>query len=185
MKKVIFILVLVLSQPAFAVEFKIHTNEGFVGFDVEEHWPVIAMQSKLPVAVAVFQIPNVADQGTQDSSNLSISLFDPKSERGRKAASEIGNAFSSSIPTTSEYKDWKLFTQNNNQGNTRYSIIDATKSVADVIIGVRVSWPHLPNNPDFYDNMMNVKFKTFLDSVNGYIGNHIPKKNEVIRRQIK
>ena len=55
--------------PANAgVAFKIVTTDGFVTFSAEDHWPVISMKTKPPIAVAIFQIPNPADTGTSSAS---------------------------------------------------------------------------------------------------------------------
>jgi len=36
------------------------------------------MQTKPPIAFAIFQVPNFADEGTPESTNLVISLFNRK-----------------------------------------------------------------------------------------------------------
>lgn len=59
------------------------------------------MQTKIPIAVAVFQIPNVADQQTSDSTNLAISLYD-NSDRARQAFELAPKNYSDSPLVASE-----------------------------------------------------------------------------------
>jgi len=63
---------------AEAIELKILTTKGFVAFTVEDDWRVLSMQTKPPIAFAIFQVPNFADEGTPESTNLVISLFNRK-----------------------------------------------------------------------------------------------------------
>src|SRR5215831_13378087 len=56
-------------------DFTAITTSGYVSFTAGDDWGVVAMQSRLPIAVAAFEILDPADQGTGDSTNLVISLY--------------------------------------------------------------------------------------------------------------
>ncbi len=183
MKKYIPILLVFLISPlASAVDLTVVTKKGYVTFSVPDPWAVQTMETKMPIAVMSFQIPNQADEGTPDSTNLVISLYEESDERAQKAISKIGKAFGKTPPVQSTYKEWGLYTQEANQGATTYTIIDATKKVSDVLVSVRIAWPHLSNNTKSYDAEMNKIFSEVLNSVSGGIGEYNTKKGEVVRR---
>ena len=182
MKLITIILITLFASIAHAVDLKIFTTSGYVGFTADDHWLVIATQTKPPVAVMAFQIPNQADEGTQDSTNLSLSLFTPDSPKAQGALRRIGNSYGIENPKKEKYKNWQTYTQSAMQGKTTYTIIDATKNVADVVVGVRLAWPHLSTNGRNYDEEMKGVIFDFLDSINGNLGEYEPDPNEVVRR---
>ena len=185
MKKLIATIILfTITSTAHAVDLKIVTAKGHVGFTAGDHWLVIGSQTKPPIAVMAFQIPNKADEGTTDSTNLSLSLFTPDSEKAHNALAKIGQSYGTEPPKMENYKEWKTYHQSAKQGKTDYIVIDATKKVADVVVGVRLAWPQLSSNNIDYDEEMTQLFFTFLESVNGQIGSYEPKPNEVLRRAI-
>src|SRR5437867_11668068 len=83
------LLVLFLAGPARLladqVDFSLITEKGWVQFTVGGDWKVLSMDTKTPVRVALFQIPNPADAGTSDSTNASVMLYEvdsPKASAG-------------------------------------------------------------------------------------------------------
>jgi len=165
------------------VELGILTNGGFVAFTVDDDWPVVSMQTHLPVAVAAFQIPNPSDEGTSDSTNLSISLLQVDAEEGKAMLAKIGAPYGTAAPRIEKSEGWMIFRQVAMQGSTPYSVVDARKDVADVVVGVRLAWPHLANNPPDYDQTMNQKLAAILSSIRGKLGKYEPKNDEVIWRR--
>lgn len=84
---VLFLFVTGLLAPAAAaatdmVDFTIVNR---VQFSVPGDWPVIANKSTSEKTVFAFQIPNPADKGTSDSSNLSIIATHLKTAQDRDA----------------------------------------------------------------------------------------------------
>src|ERR1700712_4654697 len=61
------------------VRFTLITAQGFVSFAPGADWKVLGMQNRSPVLSTVFQIPDAADDGTPDSTNLILSFFQPDS----------------------------------------------------------------------------------------------------------
>jgi hypothetical protein len=166
------------------VHFTIMTAKGYVGFSVPRDWPVIAMQSKPPVAVAAFVVPNSADKGTPDSTNIVISLIEPDTDKGKSALSRVGRSFEGEVAASS-HSGWECYSQSAHQKKTTYTILDAKKSVADVIVSVRVAWPHLPKNSPNYDSDMRSVFETLLDAMDGDLGVYTVRQGEVVRRPDK
>jgi hypothetical protein len=169
------------STTPSGTEFKIITPKGFVAFSVGNEWPVIAMQPKLPIAAAGFQIPNPADEDTADSTNLAITLYDETRAKGREALSNVGRAYGQKPPTIDHRNNWTIYTQESKQGETLYTVLDGKSNVADVAVAIRLAWPRLSRNSRGYDKQMRVLFEQVLNSIHGSLGEYKPQSNDVIR----
>ncbi len=166
------VLAAVLVAPgavAFAgTELKIPTTNGFVAFSVEGDWPVLSMQMKPPIASAAFRIPNPADAGTPDSSNIVIALYDTQSAEARTAFKTPVKQYGAARPKGQTVGPWTIYRQAAKQGDTDYTIVDAKRSgVAGVAVGVRMVWPQLAGNAADYDARMETVLKAVLDSIHG------------------
>jgi hypothetical protein len=165
------------------VEMSIVTNKGFVTFVVGDDWPVVSMQSKLPIAAAAFAIPNPADQGTPDSTNIVLMLYDAHSRRARSLFEAPVTEPGSSAPQIEHIADWTVYRQDVVQGSTRYTILDAKRArIADVLVKVRLAWPHLDSNSERYDADMESTFREFLASIRGTIGRYVAPPDVKVRR---
>ena len=185
MKRTALILAIVswsLSARA-DVELKIITADGFVAFTVKDHWPVISMATEPPIMTAVFQLPNVADQGTPDSTNLSIRFFDLGAAAARERFRSVGEPIGSVLPERDAFEGWTVYQQQAKQGDTEYSIIDAKRDLDTLSVAVRIAWPHLKGNPRGYSDEMQQTFRSVLRSIYQHIGPYEPGENEVIRRR--
>ncbi len=171
-----------ITSLASAAEFTIATAKGYVRFSVPDQWAVMAMQTKPPVSVAAFQVANPADEGTPHSSNVALSLFHIETERGQAAASLVGKQYGKLPPSVSTLEGWTVYTQEANQQGVAYTIVDAKKPFADVVVGLRFAWPHLPANPAGYDQSMNRSFEALLRSVSSGLGVPAARPGEVVRR---
>jgi len=185
MNKFLLALTLLYATAVQAVELTIITNSGYVRISPDDNWVVLGMQSKMPVATAVFQIPNEADANTEDSTNLLVSLCDQESEQGKSALKQVGKSYGPLKPEESNFQGWLLYSQKANQGTTVYTIIDAVKPIADVTVSVRLAWPHIENNSPNYDSDMKKTLERFLGSTTGALGKYEPRNSEVIRRPIQ
>jgi hypothetical protein len=172
----------VASTTPSGTEFKIITPKGFVAFSVGNEWPVIAMQPKLPVAAAGFQIPNPADEKTSASTNLAITLYDEATAKGREALAAVGRTYGQQPPTIDHRNNWTTYAQESKQGDTLYTVIDGKSKIADVAVAIRLAWPHLANNARDYDKQMKALFQRVLESIHGNVGPYKPQPNDVIRR---
>jgi hypothetical protein len=174
---------ILLASRADAVELTIVTPKGFVSFAAGDDWPVVGSQTKTPVAVMAFQVPDPADEGTPDSTNLAVSLFDAGSDQGRKAIAGIGRQYGQKPPTVLRVGEWKTFEQTAAQNGTEYTILDASRQVADVTVSVRLAWPHLAGHSKDHAHEMRQLFESTLRSVHGGLGPPKVDPKSVTRRQ--
>jgi hypothetical protein len=108
-----------LTVASADVEMNIVTNKGYVAFIVGDDWAVVSMQTKLPIAAAAFQIPNPAERGTSDSTNLAIVLYDAQSKKARSAFDSSVTVPGSKPPQPERYAEWTVWRQESSQGSTR------------------------------------------------------------------
>jgi hypothetical protein len=171
------------ADAAADTELTVVTKKGYVAFVAADHWPVLQMQTELPVAVAVFQLPNAADEDTPDSTNLIVQLFERGSEQEKAIYEAPVRQHGTGAAVVESFEGWKVYRQTAQQGTTTYSIWDARKAgVVDVSVSVRLAWPHLPKNAAGYAAEMERTFRTFLQSIRGGLGEYGPREGEVIHR---
>ena len=183
---VLFILVTVVFAAAIAaatdmVDFTIVNR---VQFSVPADWPVIANKSTNEKTVFAFQIPNPADEGTSDSSNLSIIATDLKTTQDRDAFQKQPSSPDHNAQEKKLVEDWGCgtFSAAQQSTKTQYVIWDCRRTIADCGISVRTAWPHLPKNPPDFDKQMETVLTNFLTSVGPFKG--VPKSG-VLRRQVE
>ena len=164
-------------------ELKIVTHDGYVAFAVADHWPVISTATDLPVIAAVFQLPNSADAGTPDSTNLAIRFFDLSSEKARREFKRAGAYITGTPPTRESFQGWSISRQRAIQGATEYSIVDAKRELETLSVAVRLAWPNLSNNPPSYSDDMDRTLHSILASVRQHVGPWQPAENETVRRR--
>jgi hypothetical protein len=181
----IALVLLLPSVAAAAVELTVITQKGEVAFTAEDAWSVIGTQTKPPVAVVAFQIKDPADEGTPDSTNLAINLYDPGTPQGRDAIKKIGRKYGADQPKVSRVGDWQVFDQESTQNGSAYTILDARRDVADVTVSVRLAWPHLKGHSNDHESAMRALFARVLASVHGHTGFNEAKPGEVIRRPVR
>lgn len=166
--------------PDGATRFTLFTPGGYAGFTAGGDWPVVAMQSRLPVAVAAFQIPDPTDAGTSDSTNLAVSLYQPGTPRGDAAMAKNEAAHASW--TKSSKGTWSIAQTEAPQGATFYTVLDAQAPCGEVVCGVRLAWPHLTAHAKDYDARMRALFEAFLASVAGAKGAYPAQPGDMVRR---
>lgn len=176
------LVLLVTTSAANAVELTVVTTKGYVRFSVPDEWRVLRMQTKPPVSAAAFQIANPADDGTPHSTNVVVSLFHIDYEQGRLAAQRVGRPYGGVPVEATTQGEWAIYSQTPSQQGTKYTVVDATRTLADVVVLIRFAWPSLPNNPSGYDKSMRAALAAVQDSVSGGLGPPPVKDGEVIRR---
>ncbi len=155
------------APPTDLVDF---TIVGRVQFSVPANWPVIANKSTSEKTVFAFQIPNAADEGTPDSSNLSIIATDLKSAQDKDAFGKQAPSANQNAQEMNLVEGWKCSTFSAKQSSTQteYAIWDCRRVIADCGVSVRIAWPHLPRNPPDYDKQMETGLSSFLIRVGPY-----------------
>ena len=174
----------VVAPTAAGIGFRLVAANGSVGFTVPPNWAVVSMKSSPPVAVAVFQIPNPADKGAPDSTNVAVSIFHLEAETARSARAGVGKPFGREAPVTSQYAGWTVYAQEAPQGSTTYRLMDAVRDlpVINAAVAVRLAWPRLAGNGAGYDADMIATFHRLLDSVSSAPGPYSPRPGEIVRR---
>ena len=155
-----------------------------VQFSVPANWKVIANKSTSEKTVFAFQIPNSADEGTSDSSNVSIIATDLKTAQDRNGFQTQPSSADHNAQDKKLVEGWGCSTFSAAQASTKtqYVIWDCRRTIADCGVSVRMAWPHLPKNPPDFDNQMQTILSSFLTSVGPFKG--VPKSG-VLRKPVE
>ncbi|HEY2071632.1 MAG TPA: hypothetical protein VGG48_18880 [Rhizomicrobium sp.] len=170
-----------VQQVANGMRFTIITPHGFVGFDANSSWGVLAMQTKPPVTVTAFQIPDPADDGSPDATNLAVSLYQKDSPEGQDAIASTEQKYGMFTIATESHNDWTVHVRRTAQDGTIYIMLDAQAPRADMVCGVRLAWPQLDSHAEGYDGKMKTLFLAMLDSIQGKTGAYQVHPGEVVR----
>lgn len=167
----------VASQPGL-VDFTIVDR---IQFSVPGDWPVITSKSTSEKTVFAFQVPNPADEGTPDSSDLSIIATDLRTAQDKDAFQTQPRDNSHNAVERKLVEGWDCSSSSAVQNSTRteYVIWDCRRVIHDCGVFVRVAWPHLPKNSPDYDDQMVKVLTNFLTSVAPFKG--LPKSG-VLRK---
>jgi hypothetical protein len=174
-------LLLFAASVAVASDYVEFTIVERIKFSVPSDWPVLANKSSAEKTIFAFQIPNPADTGTSDSSNLSIRSSYLKESQDR-------DAFNKQPPSTEPGAEertlaggWRCanFSARQKSTSTQYVIWDCSRIFADCGVSVRIAWPHLPKNTPDYDKQMEAVLSDFLTSVTP---SGPPPKSGILRR---
>jgi hypothetical protein len=171
------------SAETGLIEFTIITEAGYVSFSVPENWRVISMRSQLPVAAAGFQMPDGDDVGTPDATNVSMSLIQAETDQGKRALSLVGQSYEGKVTKSSDM-GWDIYEQEAHQGETMYTIVDAKKKIADVVVATRIAWPHLTSDISKHNKVMKDVFDKLLRSIQGSMGVYKRKQGDVVRHPV-
>jgi hypothetical protein len=182
---VLFVLMTCLLSAATAAATDVvdFTIVDRVQFSVPADWPVIANKSISEKTVFAFQIPSSADEGTSDSSNLSIIATNLRTVLDRDAFQKQASVIDHNAQGKSLVESWGRSSSPAIQHSTQvqYVIWDCRRVIADCGVSVRIAWPHLPKNSPDYDKHMEMVLSNFLTSVGPFKG--VPKSG-VLRRQV-
>lgn len=154
-----------VAPLAVARDQVVFTIVDRVQFSVPGDWLVIASKSTAEKTVFAFQIPNAADEGTSDSSNLSIVSSYLKDAKDNAAFQKKASSPDHKAQEKKLVDGWRCRNFSAMQGSTRYVDWDCYRVVADCGVFVRIAWPHLPKNPHDYDKQMETVLSDFLRSV--------------------
>jgi hypothetical protein len=164
--RVIVLLCLLLSPSGLsAKETVAFTIVDRVEFSVPGEWPVLASKSDAVRTTFAFQVPNPADAGTTESTNLMLLSY-YLDDSSAKAAFE--KKATKQDPKAGEEKivdDWSCSSFSAAQGSMPYEIWDCNRIVSGIGVYVRMAWPHLGKNAPDYNKSMVVVLTDFLRSV--------------------
>jgi len=173
---VLFLLSFVLqaSGEDEQTNFSIITTKGYISYNAASKWKVVTMNTKPPSTASLFRIPNPADEGTSNPTNLVLMTFETDSPEAMAAFTDILKSLPPESKRTT-YGKWECVFHKEKQGPTEYSICDAYKKLPVATVLVRIAWPNLAGNPKDYDHKMEAVFHAVLDSVASGMG-PVPKK---------
>lgn len=155
----------------FAVSLAAATNDVVftiaerVQFSVPGEWPVISSKSTAEKTVFAFQIPNAAEEGTPDSTNLVIVSSYLKDAQDKNAFEKKASTPDQAAQAKTQVDGWRCSSFSAMQNTTQYVVWDCYRVVANCGVYVRVAWPHLPKNPSDYDKQMETVLSDFLTNV--------------------
>ncbi len=136
-----------------------------IQFSVPSDWLVISSKSDAVNTVFAFQIPNRAEEGTPDSTNLVIVASDLKQPGAKTAFEKKASNPEQKAQKRKLVDHWGCSSFSAAQGSTEYEIWDCFRTVTDCGVYVRAAWPHLPKNPSEYDKTMETRLAEVLNSV--------------------
>jgi len=136
-----------------------------VRFTVAGNWKVISSKADAAITVFAFQIPNEADEGTSDSTNLAFIASYLKDSAAKSAFEKKAAARDPDAQERKLVDNWSCSSFSGKQGSTIYEVWDCYRIVAECGVHVRIAWPHLPKNPPNYDKSMESALEDFLKSV--------------------
>jgi hypothetical protein len=160
----VFILLVPLCVAA-ATDYVDFTIFDRIKFSVPGNWKVLASKSSADKTVFAFQIPNAADEGTTDSSNLSIISSFLRDAQDREAFEKKARYREPNAKQRKFVEGWLCSSFSSMQRSTEYVVWDCSRAVGDCGVAVRVAWPHLVKNPVDYDIRMEAVLSDFLTSV--------------------
>lgn len=179
----VFMTCLLSATTAAATDVVDFTIVDRIQFSVPGDWPVIANKSTSEKTVFAFQIPNAADEGTSDSSNIVIVARDLKTAQDRDAFQRNASGTDHNAQEKDLVEGWECSTFSAVQHSTptQYAIWDCRRIIAECGVSVRIAWPHLPGNPPNYDKQMEMVLSNLLESVGPFKG--VPKSG-VLRHPV-
>lgn len=177
--QIALLLIFVLGCFAASDDLVEFTVVDRIHFAVPGNWPVIANKSTSEKTVFAFQVPNAADAGTSDSTNLSIISISLKREQDREAFNKNQSRTDHKAQEKRLVEGWRCSTFSATQATTPYVVWDCYRIIEDSGVSVRIAWPQLPKNPADYDKQMETVLSRFLASVGPFKG--VPKPG-VLRR---
>ncbi len=137
------------------------TDRGALGFAVPGDWKQIQLDFKLPVANAVYDVPDPSTLSGGTNTNCSMAFADPATPEGQAVIGRIA-AFGG---TDSQRNGWSLHTRTESNDGAATIEIVASKSQGFVTAVAMCAWGQGGSHDAAYDSYMGKIFNTLLDSV--------------------
>ena len=136
-----------------------------VQFTVPGDWKVMSSRSDKDLTVFVFQLPNPADEGTPDSTNLAVVSSYLRDDASRDAFEKKASERDPRAREQHLVESWSCSTFTAKQGATNYDVWDCYRVVAKCGVHVRFAWPSLPKNAPNYGKQMEMTLVVVLKSI--------------------
>jgi hypothetical protein len=148
-----------------AVDKVVFTIFAEIQFAVPADWQVVANKSDTKSTLFAFKIPNPAEEGTPDSTNLVLQSFYLKESEAKAKFEEKSKPQDPSARKRAVAAHWDCTSFTGTQGSTSYDVWDCHRTVAKAGVYVRLAWPQLSGNAPNYDQQMQSTFVDVLTSV--------------------
>src|SRR6185312_16949494 len=97
--------VALLPTPDGRTQLTLITPGGYVGFTAGD-WAMNGVHGALPAETFEFQVPDAADHDTDDSTNISLAVYQPGTRQARDAQAQFGKSLEpAGRPKKETYKD--------------------------------------------------------------------------------
>lgn len=156
---------LVAAFASPAADRVVFTIVARIQFSVPGDWRVISSKSGAINTLFAFQIPNPADEGTPDSTNLVVIAYNLRESSAKTTFERKESTPEQGAQKAKLVDHWSCTTFSAMQETTEYKDWDCIRKIVDCGVYVRAAWPHLPKNPTEYDRTMESNLAEVLKSV--------------------
>lgn len=151
---------------ANAAENVIHLQGEQVSIRCPTSWVIIAHKpAGSPTGAVAFQVLNPADEGTDDSTNLSVVAFDLRQTEAMLQFTQGILEHEKKKHPSKEIGDWAVHAWSDKQGNTSYEIRDCYRTAQPFGIHVRLAVPTLPGTTKEWAEKLDAEFKKLLEAI--------------------
>jgi hypothetical protein len=139
------------------------TDRGALSFAVPGDWKAIQLDFKLPVATAVYEVPDPSTLDGASSTNCSMAFADPNTPEGQALISRV-TAFGGD---DSQHNGWTLHSRTEAATTIAPATVErvATRAQGFVTAVAMCAWSQTAQHDAAYDGYMAKIFNTLLDQV--------------------
>ena len=137
------------------------SRQGSLGFAVPGDWKAVQFDFKLPVATAVYEVPDPSTLEGGSNTNCSMAFADPATPEGKALVARAG-AFGGS---DSARNGWTLHSRGDTADAVTTREVVAVKAEGQITAVAMCAWPNGATHDATYDAYMTKLFNTMLDSV--------------------
>jgi hypothetical protein len=151
---------------AQAAEHVIYIQNEQVSLRCPASWVIIGHKPQgSPSDMVAFQILNPADDGTDDSTNLSVVAFDVRGTEGMLKFTQSLTEHEEKKHPSKEVGEWAIYTWSGKQGATNYEIRDCYRTMKPFGIHVRLAVPKIAKTTKEWTDKLDADFKKLLESI--------------------
>ena len=154
-------LVGVLTRSGGYKQTTLVTDRGALGFAVPGDWKQIQLDFKLPVANAVYDVPDPSTLSGGSNTNCSMAFADPATPEGQAVIGRV-TAFGG---TDSQRNGWSIHSRTETNGDAATVEVVASKPQGFVTAVAMCAWGQGGSHDAAYETYMGKLFDTLLDSV--------------------
>lgn len=155
------------AQTSQASEYEnvIHLQRGNVIVRSPESWVIIKHQVGSTSDLIAFQILDPADEGTDDSANVTVIAFDLREVHATLKFTQSLLEHGKLKHVEKEQGKWIIYTWHSKQGETNYEVRDCYLTSNKYGIYVRLAFPKLEKTTKEWSTKLDVDFKQVLEAL--------------------